>query len=46
MDAGQYRDYVLFMRPIKYISDKNVNSDGFARPKVIRPGARFKNMAR
>ena len=27
MDASQYKDYVLFMLFIKYISDKYANSD-------------------
>ena len=30
MDASQYKDYVLFMLFIKYISDKYGNSDVFA----------------
>ncbi|HET9281730.1 MAG TPA: type I restriction-modification system subunit M N-terminal domain-containing protein [Candidatus Angelobacter sp.] len=29
MDASQYKDYVLFMLFIKYISDKYENSDDF-----------------
>ena len=31
MDASQYKDYVLFMLFIKYISDKYGASDAFAR---------------
>jgi len=31
MDASQYRDYVLFMLFIKYVSDKYGKSDDFAR---------------
>ena len=30
MDASQYKDYVLFMLFIKYISDKYADSDDFA----------------
>ena len=44
MDASQYKDYVLFMLFIKYISDKYGNSDDFAPPVVIPPGASFKDM--
>ncbi|WP_372391423.1 N-6 DNA methylase [Xanthomonas sp. NCPPB 3582] len=44
MDASQYKDYVLFMLFIKYISDKYGNSDEFAPPVVIPPGASFKDM--
>ncbi|PPT98612.1 type I restriction endonuclease subunit M, partial [Xanthomonas arboricola pv. guizotiae] len=44
MDAGQYKDYVLFMLFIKYISDKYGNSKDFAPPVVIPPGASFKDM--
>ena len=39
MDASQYKDYVLFMLFIKYISDKYGNSDDFAPPVVIPKGA-------
>ncbi|MDR2164977.1 MAG: type I restriction-modification system subunit M, partial [Zoogloeaceae bacterium] len=45
MDASQYKDYVLFMLFIKYISDKYGDSDDFAPPVVIPPGASFKDMA-
>jgi type I restriction enzyme M protein len=44
MDASQYKDYVLFMLFIKYISDKYGNSDAFAPPVVIPKGASFKDM--
>jgi len=44
MDASQYKDYVLFMLFIKYISDKYGNSDAFAPPVNIPPGASFKDM--
>jgi type I restriction enzyme M protein len=44
MDASQYKDYVLFMLFIKYISDKYGNSDDFAPPVVIPPGASFADM--
>lgn len=44
MDASQYKDYVLFMLFIKYISDKYGNSDDFAPPVVIPAGASFRDM--
>lgn len=44
MDASQYKDYVLFMLFIKYISDKYANSDDFAPPVVIPQGASFADM--
>ncbi|WP_439113883.1 N-6 DNA methylase [Hydrogenophaga sp.] len=44
MDASQYKDYVLFMLFIKYISDKYANSDDFAPPVLIPPGASFADM--
>ncbi len=44
MDASQYKDYVLFMLFIKYISDKYGDSDDFAPPVVIPAGAGFKDM--
>lgn len=44
MDASQYKDYVLFMLFIKYISDKYGDSDDFAPPVVIPVGASFKDM--
>jgi len=44
MDASQYKDYVLFLLFIKYISDKYGNSDDFAPPVTIPPGASFTDM--
>ena len=44
MDASQYKDYVLFMLFIKYISDKYGNSADFAPPITIPKGASFKDM--
>jgi type I restriction enzyme M protein len=44
MDASQYKDYVLFMLFIKYISDKYANSSDFAPPVVIPKGASFQDM--
>ncbi|MGC9963950.1 MAG: N-6 DNA methylase [Syntrophobacteraceae bacterium] len=44
MDASQYKDYVLFMLFIKYISDKYGTSDDFAPPVTIPSGASFKDM--
>jgi len=44
MDASQYKDYVLFMLFIKYVSDKYADYDGFAPPIVIPPGASFADM--
>lgn len=44
MDASQYKDYVLFMLFMKYISDKYGNSNNFAPPVVIPKGASFKDM--
>ena len=44
MDASQYKDYVLFMLFIKYISDKYADSDDFAPPVTIPKGAGFKDM--
>jgi type I restriction enzyme M protein len=44
MDASQYKDYVLFMLFIKYITDKYGNSDDFAPPVTIPTGASFKDM--
>ncbi|RZL65964.1 MAG: SAM-dependent DNA methyltransferase [Variovorax sp.] len=44
MDASQYKDYVLFMLFIKYISDKYADSDDFAPPVIIPRGASFKDM--
>ena len=44
MDASQYKDYVLFMLFIKYVSDKYGASDDFAPPVTIPPGASFRDM--
>lgn len=44
MDASQYKDYVLFMLFIKYISDKYADYDGFEPPVIIPEGAGFKDM--
>ncbi len=44
MDASQYKDYVLFLLFIKYISDKYGESDDFAPPVTIPAGASFNDM--
>lgn len=44
MDASQYKDYVLFMLFIKYISDKYGDSDDFAPPVTIPVGGGFTDM--
>jgi len=44
MDASQYKDYVLFMMFIKYISDKYGKGDAFPQPVVIPKGASFADM--
>ena len=44
MDASQYKDYVLFMLFIKYISDKYGDTQTFAPPVIIPQGASFKDM--
>ena len=41
MDASQYKDYVLFMLFIKYISDKYGDSDDFAPPVLIPQGGQL-----
>ncbi len=46
MDASQYKDYVLFMLFIKYISDKYADSDDFAPPVTIPQGASFADMVK
>ena len=38
MDASQYKDYVLFMLFIKYVSDKYGSSNDFAPPVTIPRG--------
>jgi type I restriction enzyme M protein len=44
MDASQYKDYVLFMLFIKYVTDKYGNSTDFAPPLTIPTGASFNDM--
>ena len=44
MDASQYKDYVLFMLFIKYITDKYGDSTDFAPPVTILKGASFTDM--
>lgn len=44
MDASQYKDYVLFMLFIKYVSDKYGDYDGFESPIIIPKGSSFKDM--
>ncbi len=44
MDASQYKDYVLFMLFIKYITDKYGDSDHFAPPVIIPKGSSFRDM--
>ena len=44
MDAGQYKDYVLFMLFMRYITDKYGPSDEFTPAVVIPKGASFKDM--
>jgi type I restriction enzyme M protein len=44
MDASQYKDYVLFMLFIKYITDKYGSSDDLRPPVTIPKGASFKDM--
>lgn len=44
MDASQYKDYVLFMLFIKYISDKYADSDDLEPLVSIPSGASFKDM--
>jgi type I restriction enzyme M protein len=44
MDASQYKDYVLFMLFIKYVTDKYGNSTDFAPPVTIPKGASFTDM--
>ena len=44
MDASQYKDYVLFMLFIKYVSDKYADSTDFAPAVVIPQGGSFKDM--
>ena len=44
MDASQYKDYVLFMLFIKYVTDKYGDSTDFAPPVTIPNGASFTDM--
>ena len=44
MDASQYKDYVLFMLFIKYITDKYGYSTDFAPPVTIPKSASFTDM--
>jgi type I restriction enzyme M protein len=44
MDASQYKDYVLFMLFIKYITDKYGKSTDFTPPVIIPKGASFTDM--
>jgi type I restriction enzyme M protein len=44
MDASQYKDYVLFMLFIKYITDKYGNSVDVAPPVIIPKSAIFDDM--
>jgi type I restriction enzyme M protein len=44
MDASQYKDFVLFMLFIKYISDKYANSDAHSPLVVIPTGASFTDL--
>ena len=44
MDASQYKDYVLFMLFIKYVSDKYGDGTDFAPPVAIPKGASFADM--
>ena len=44
MDASQYKDYVLFMLFIKYVTDKYRDSTDFAPPVTIPEGASFRDM--
>ena len=46
MDASQYKDYVLFMLFIKYVSDKYADSDDFAPTVTIPKGASFTDMVK
>ncbi|MCZ8156923.1 MAG: class I SAM-dependent DNA methyltransferase [Leptospira sp.] len=44
MDASEYKDYVLFMLFIKYISDKYGKTEDFTPPVIIPNGSSFKDM--
>jgi len=42
MDASQYKDYVLVMLSVKYVSDKR--ADQKYAPVEVPPGASFQDM--
>ena len=44
MDASQYKDYVLFMLFIKYVTDKYGDSTDFTPPVTIPKGSSFTDM--
>jgi len=44
MDPSQYKDYVLFMLFIKYVSDKYANTTDFTPALIIPKGSSFKDM--
>lgn len=44
MDASQYKDYVLSLLFIKYVSDKYADYDGFEAPIAIPAGSSFADM--
>ena len=44
MDPSQYKDYVLFMLFIKYVSDKYANTTDFTPALIIPEGSSFKDM--
>ncbi len=46
MDASQYKDYVLFMLFIKYVSDKYGKREGPFTPVKIPKGAGFEDMVK
>ena len=46
MDASQYKDYVLFMLFIKYVTDKYADSDEMKPAVVIPKGASFRDMVK
>lgn len=46
MDASQYKDYVLFMLFIKYISDKYANTNVYKPPVIIPKGSSFQDMVK
>lgn len=44
MDASQYKDYVLFMLFIKYVSDKYGDGKMFKPPVTIPAGSSFRDI--